>query len=90
MGVIEENSIEDFSRPTFKIIAWWDLHTNLNENSAIDAFVIESFSAAVRALYLTNSVALQHEGSSPHSQDSATGPYPEPVESTSHTPSQPR
>jgi hypothetical protein len=33
-------------------------------------------------------VAPEHEGSSPHSQQPATGPYPEPGESTPHTPSQ--
>jgi hypothetical protein len=35
---------------------------------------------------LSNSVALQPEGSSPHSQEPATSPYPEPVESTPHLP----
>jgi hypothetical protein len=33
---------------------------------------------------LTNSVAQEPEGSSPHSQQPATGPYPEPVESNPH------
>jgi hypothetical protein len=37
---------------------------------------------------ITNSVAQEREGSSPHSQQPATGPYPEPVESTPHSPSQ--
>jgi hypothetical protein len=37
---------------------------------------------------LTNSVAQEPEGSSPHSQQLATGPCPEPVESNPHTPSQ--
>jgi hypothetical protein len=35
---------------------------------------------------LTNSVAPEPEGSSPHSQQPASGPYPEPGESTPHTP----
>jgi hypothetical protein len=37
---------------------------------------------------LTNSVAQEPEGSSPHSQQPATGPRPEPVESNPHTRSQ--
>jgi hypothetical protein len=36
----------------------------------------------------TNSVAQEPEGSSPHSKQPATGPYPEPVESNPHPPSQ--
>jgi hypothetical protein len=32
-------------------------------------------------VYITNSVAKEPEGSSPHSQHLITGPYPEPVES---------
>jgi hypothetical protein len=35
---------------------------------------------------LTNSVAQEPEGSSPHSQQPATGPCPEPVESNPHSP----
>jgi hypothetical protein len=35
---------------------------------------------------LTNSVAQEPEGSSPHSQQPATGPCPETVESTPHPP----
>jgi hypothetical protein len=37
---------------------------------------------------LTNSVAQEPEGSSPHSQQPAAGPCPEPVESNPHPPSQ--
>jgi hypothetical protein len=37
---------------------------------------------------LTNSVAQEPEGSSPHSQQPATGPCPETVESNLHPPSQ--
>jgi hypothetical protein len=37
---------------------------------------------------ITNSVAQEPEGSSPHSQQPTTGPCPEPVESNPHTPSQ--
>jgi hypothetical protein len=40
-------------------------------------------------IYITNSVAQEPEGSSPHSQQPATGPCPEPVESNPHAPSQP-
>jgi hypothetical protein len=36
----------------------------------------------------TNSVAPEPEGSSPHSQQPANGPYPEPGESTPHPPNQ--
>jgi hypothetical protein len=36
----------------------------------------------------TNSVAQEPEGSSPYSQQPATGPYPEPDESNPHPPSQ--
>jgi hypothetical protein len=36
----------------------------------------------------SNSVAQEPEGSSPHSQQLATGPCPEPVESNPHAPSQ--
>jgi hypothetical protein len=35
---------------------------------------------------LTNSVAQEPKGSSPHSQQLATGPYPQPVESDPHLP----
>jgi hypothetical protein len=35
-------------------------------------------------LLLSNSVALELKGLSPHSQEPATGSYPEPVESTTH------
>jgi hypothetical protein len=35
---------------------------------------------------MTNSVAPEPEGSSPHSQQPANGPYPEPAESTPHPP----
>jgi hypothetical protein len=35
---------------------------------------------------ITNSVAYEPEGSSPHSQQLATGPYPEPVESNPNSP----
>jgi hypothetical protein len=35
---------------------------------------------------LTNSVAPEPEGSSPHSQQPPNGPYPEPGESTPHPP----
>jgi hypothetical protein len=34
----------------------------------------------------SSSVAPEPRGSSPHSQESATGPYPEPTESTPHLP----
>jgi hypothetical protein len=37
---------------------------------------------------ITNSMAQEPEGSSPHSQQPATGPCPEPVESNPHHPSQ--
>jgi hypothetical protein len=40
--------------------------------------------------YLTNSVAPETEGSSPHSQQPASGPYPEPTESTLQQPVSPR
>jgi hypothetical protein len=36
---------------------------------------------AMTDVQVTNSVAQEPEGSSPHSQQLATGPYPEPVES---------
>jgi hypothetical protein len=41
-----------------------------------------------KMLTLTNSMAQKTEGSSPHSQQPATGPCPEPVESDPHPPSQ--
>jgi hypothetical protein len=34
---------------------------------------------------ITNSMVSEPEGSSPYSQEPATGPYPEPTESTTHT-----
>jgi hypothetical protein len=37
---------------------------------------------------ITNSLALEPEGSSPHSQKPASGPYPEPTGSNLHSPSQ--
>jgi len=36
----------------------------------------------------TNSVAPEPEGSSPYSQEPATGPYPEPTGSNLYSPSQ--
>jgi hypothetical protein len=39
-------------------------------------------------IYLTNFVAPEPTGSSLYLQEPATGPYPEPVGSTSHPPSQ--
>jgi hypothetical protein len=42
----------------------------------------QNFHPAIR----TNYVAPEPEGSSRHSQQPATGPYPEPIESTSRTP----
>jgi hypothetical protein len=38
--------------------------------------------------YLTNTMAPELAGSSPYLQEPATGPYPEPIESTLHAPSQ--
>jgi hypothetical protein len=38
----------------------------------------------LRNTSVTNSVAQESEGSSPHSQQPATGPCPEPVESNPH------
>jgi hypothetical protein len=38
--------------------------------------------------FLTNSVAQEPEGSSPHSQQPANSPCPEPVESNPHPPNQ--
>jgi hypothetical protein len=38
--------------------------------------------------HLTNSVAPEPAGSSPYSQEPATGPYHEPTESTLHSPGQ--
>jgi hypothetical protein len=38
--------------------------------------------------YITNSVAPEPEGSSPFLQKADNGPYPEPGESTPHSPSQ--
>jgi hypothetical protein len=49
---------------------------------------IEVNSNTMNSVKLTNSVAQEPEGSSPHSQQSATGPCPETVESNPHTPSQ--
>jgi hypothetical protein len=43
---------------------------------------------AVRSKPLANSMAPEPEGSSPRSQDPATGHYPEPTESTPHARSQ--
>jgi hypothetical protein len=42
----------------------------------------------ISTMSLTNSVAQEPEGSSPHSQQPATGPCPEPVESNPHPPCQ--
>jgi hypothetical protein len=39
-------------------------------------------------IYIYNSVVQEPEGSSPHSQQPATGPCPETVESNPHPPSQ--
>jgi hypothetical protein len=50
-----------------------------NETSAIEIDVAHA---------VTNCVAPEPEGSSPHSQQPANGPYPEPAESTPHTPNQ--
>jgi hypothetical protein len=40
------------------------------------------------SIYINNSVAQEPEGSSPHSQQPATGPCPKPVESNPHPRSQ--
>jgi hypothetical protein len=42
--------------------------------------------SAVDTNKLNNSVAQEPEGSSPHTQQLATGPYPDPVESSPHPP----
>jgi hypothetical protein len=55
----------------------------LRLTAAATFLVIES-----HATQVTNSVAPEPEGSSPHSQQPANGPYPEPGESTPHTPNQ--
>jgi hypothetical protein len=49
-------------------------------------FVKTTFRTRIERLNvkLTNSVAQEPEGSSPHSQQPATGPCPEPVESNPH------
>jgi hypothetical protein len=46
-----------------------------------------SINVARSEVWLTKSVVLEPEGSSPHSQKPATDPYPGPVEATPHTPS---
>jgi hypothetical protein len=45
----------------------------------------ERFFRVVVSVY-TNSMAPEPDGSSPHSQQPATGPYLEPGQSTPHTP----
>jgi hypothetical protein len=56
----------------------------------ITTCVSPSYSSIRRVICvcITNSVAQEPEGSSPHSQQPATGSCPEPVESNPHTPSQ--
>jgi hypothetical protein len=44
------------------------------------------FSHLILTKSSTKSVAQEHEGSSPHSQQPATRPYSEPVKSNSHPP----
>jgi hypothetical protein len=38
----------------------------------------------INYIHVTHTVAPEPEGSSPHSQQPASGPYPEPAESTPH------
>jgi hypothetical protein len=50
------------------------------KNAVNDYFLSQNF----RLVLVTDSVAPEPEGSSPHSQQPASGPYPEPGESTAH------
>jgi hypothetical protein len=60
--------------------------TGYEKSNAVYFSII--FSHRIEITKLTNSVAQEPEGSSPHSQQPATCPYPEPVESNPHPPSQ--
>jgi hypothetical protein len=60
----------------------WDLNLGPPKYEARGLTTITTFSD------LTNSVAQEPEGSSPHSQQPATGPCPEPVESNPPPPPQ--
>jgi hypothetical protein len=62
--------------------------TKFGRNPGLAAYIRESVSARVIEIELTNSVVQEPEGSSPHSQQPATGPCPEPVDSNAHPPSQ--
>jgi hypothetical protein len=55
----------------------------------MDLFHIHSFTTNLKYLTLTISVAPEQEGSSPHSQQPASGPYPERSECTSYPPTNP-
>jgi hypothetical protein len=61
------------SYPFFAAVFLCLVHTSLH-------FILNQ---CIRIYHITNSVAPEPEGSSPHSQQPATGPYPEPGESTS-------
>jgi hypothetical protein len=71
--------------PSPMCITYWRLNliklknVNLATNDCMDELY---------NLCLTNYVAPEPEGSSPHSQQPANGPYPEPGESTPHPPNQ--
>jgi hypothetical protein len=61
---------------------------NINHPAGQQACTARQLAIYVPDLTLTNTVEPEPEGSSPHSQQPANGPYPEPGESTPHPPNQ--
>jgi hypothetical protein len=66
---------------------YWPLWQDEKHSLQI-SFVIKKKTRVKNGCLLTNSVAPEPEGSSPYSQEPATGPYPEPTGSNLHSSSQ--
>jgi hypothetical protein len=60
----------------------------ISANTDVLHFLLDENNLKVSYSQLTNSVTPETEGSSPHSQQPANDPCPEPGESTTHPPNQ--
>jgi hypothetical protein len=58
------------------------------QNLEMYTHAVQIYTARSVSRQVTNSVAQEPEGSSPRSQQPTTSPYPEPVKSNPHPPSQ--
>jgi hypothetical protein len=81
--------IGDYEVETWSSLQWHAVCTVFNDHPLIGEKVIKNEDIHIRTRechkpVLTNYVAPEPEGSSPHSQQPSNGPYPEPGESTQH------